>query len=228
MTEMTVVPPAATLTTAQLKVAQDMCGYLTTPAANLHLTPIPVNSAIAACGNAAQESGFDPTVLGDGGVSYGLFQWQGSRLVNLRNWCQVNGLDSASVLGQCMFFLYELPTGDGMGADAAWITDTSNNGQPTRSLETLTADICQYYERPSVPDLDNRINYAHQVQAYLNLGPPPGPTPTLPVFTMTITGTEAATLVVNGVSVPIQIGHPIPITVDTTKYTAYPDAAGSS
>jgi hypothetical protein len=174
---------AATLTIGQLNIAKQMCGYLIAPPASLKLIAVPLTSAEAACGNAGQESSFSPTILGDGGVSYGLWQWQGSRLtgpLGLRVWCTANNLDPTSIQGQCYFFLHELPTADGMGDKAAWITDTSNNGQPSRSLETLTADICTYYERPSAPDLDNRIAYAQQVARFMGSAPTPAPAPVQP------------------------------------------------
>lgn len=187
---------AATLTPAQLATARQCCIWLTT-------SGLPLNSAIAICGNIAQESKFNPTILGDGGVSFGLIQWQGTRLTNMRTWCAQNGLDPNSLEGQCKFAVVEGPTGDGMGSKWAWLTDTSNGGQPSRSIDTLTADFSQYDERPSAPDLDYRINYAHQVQAYIAANPisvqptpipipiptpipPPTPTPTSPLITQIV------------------------------------------
>ncbi len=167
----------SSLTSAELATAKQIVGCLMAPPAALKLTALPLNSAEAAAGNAGQESSENPLAAGDGGVSQGLWQWQGSRLTTRNSWCAANGLDPTSVAGPCYFFLYELPTADGMGAKAAWLYDASNGGQPSRSLETLTADICQFYERPSQPDLGNRIAYAQQIAAAMGT---PATTPTVP------------------------------------------------
>ena len=166
-----------TLTPTQLVTAKEIVGYLS--------VGIPVNTAIAFCGNIAQESSFDPTIKGDGGVSYGLCQWQGNRLSNLEAWCTANGFDHASVEAQCKFILHELPTSDGVSDRVyGWLTDTSLNGQPIRPLKTLTADICDFYERPNqkYANLNARIDYANQVAAVVTSTPvppaPPVPPPT--------------------------------------------------
>jgi len=65
----------------------------------------------AACGvlaNIAYESGFDPTVWGDGGTSHGLCQWHNGRCSNLSRFCQEHGYDEDSVYGQMAYLQYEL------------------------------------------------------------------------------------------------------------------------
>lgn len=171
---------AALLTPTQLATAKAICGILMAGSGPLKLAGMPLNSAIGACGNVGQESLFNSTALNKSEGSYGLWQWLGTRLDNLKAWCGANGLDYTTVQGQCLFFLYELPTSDGASKIVPWLYDTSNAGQPVRSLMTLTADIMQYYERPGDPQLDNRIAYANQVAAYLNVIPPPSPPPTPP------------------------------------------------
>ena len=164
----------AQLNATQLATAKSLCGFLS--------PPLPLNTAIAVCGNVAQECAFDPTLAGDGGASKYWMQWQGSRLTNYLAWCNENKVaptDPAAI----KFFTYELPTPDGAPLIVPWLMDTSNGGQPSRSLATLTADICQFYERAGTPDLDNRIAYANQVSAYLNVNPPPPPPPPPPTPT---------------------------------------------
>ena len=164
---------AATLTAAQLATAKQLIGFLS--------PPLPMNSAIAVCGNVGQECAFNPTLLGDGGVSRYWMQWQGTRLTAYETWCTNNkvGVTDPKAI---QFFNYELPTADGAPLIVPWLMDTSAGGEPSRSLATLTADICQYYERAGVPDLDSRINYANQVAVFLNANPnpvvPAVPTPT--------------------------------------------------
>ncbi len=65
----------------------------------------------AACGvlaNIEYESGFDPTVWGDGGTSHGLCQWHNGRCSNLSRFCEENGYDEESVFGQMAYLEYEL------------------------------------------------------------------------------------------------------------------------
>ena len=65
----------------------------------------------AACGvlaNIEYESGFDPTVWGDGGTSHGLCQWHSGRCSNLSRFCEENGYDVDSVYGQMAYLEYEL------------------------------------------------------------------------------------------------------------------------
>lgn len=69
-------------------------------------------SSAAACGimaNIDAESGFQVTVSAyDGSGSYGLCQWLGSRLTNLKSWCKANGYDYKTAQGQLHFMEYEL------------------------------------------------------------------------------------------------------------------------
>ena len=65
----------------------------------------------AACGvlaNIQYESGFDPTVWGDGGTSHGLCQWHNDRCWNLSRFCRENGYDENSVYGQMAYLQTEL------------------------------------------------------------------------------------------------------------------------
>lgn len=69
-----------------------------------------LNSA-AACGvmaNIQYESGFNNTIYGDGGTSYGLCQWHNSRFTNLRSYCASHGYDYTSVDGQLHYLEHEL------------------------------------------------------------------------------------------------------------------------
>ena len=64
-----------------------------------------------ACGilaNIHRESRFQPKA--DNGIGYyGLCQWGGERLENLRKWCAENGYDSDTIDGQLHFLQYEMP-----------------------------------------------------------------------------------------------------------------------
>ncbi len=171
---------AATLTSVQLATAKQVVGFLVAPGDGA----FPLNSAIGFCGNIGQESGFNPTAVGDGGASKYLCQWQKDRRTGpdgIETWCKAQGLDVTTVDAQCKFIRWEFPK-QVSATVASWIYDTSGpGGQPTRSIATLTADIQDYYERPGDPQLDNRIAYANQVAAALGVSPPPSPPPPVPL-----------------------------------------------
>ncbi len=165
---------ASTLTSAQLATAKQLAGYLTAPPAALKLVGLPLNSADGFLGNVAQECSFDPTLSGDAGASKFWCQWQGVRLTNYEAWCAANNLAPTSTEAIC-YVLVELPTSNGAPTIVPWLYDTSNGGQPSRSIATLTEDICTYFERAGTPDLPDRIAYANQIAAYMAIqGTSPG------------------------------------------------------
>ena len=64
-----------------------------------------------ACGvlaNIQLESDFSPLSLGDGGSSYGICQWHNERFNSLISFCNANGYDYNTVLGQLKFLQTEL------------------------------------------------------------------------------------------------------------------------
>lgn len=73
-------------------------------------TDVGLNSA-AACGivaNIQQESGFDATVVGDQGTSYGLCQWHESRWDRLNDFCAEGECNPANVMSQLKYLAWEL------------------------------------------------------------------------------------------------------------------------
>ena len=85
-----------------LAVQNDIFQYLTQE------LEIPMSAACGIMANIEQESGFDPSALGDNGTSFGLCQWHNVRFVALRSYCQGKGMDYRSVEGQLSFLGYEL------------------------------------------------------------------------------------------------------------------------
>ena len=68
-------------------------------------------AACAVIANARHESNFNSTVVGDGGTSYGIFQWHAGRWSNLKTWCTENGYNWENADGQMAYFKHELETG---------------------------------------------------------------------------------------------------------------------
>ena len=68
-------------------------------------------AACAVLANARHESNFNYTVVGDGGTSYGIFQWHAGRWSNLKAWCTENNYDWQNADGQLAYLKHELETG---------------------------------------------------------------------------------------------------------------------
>lgn len=63
--------------------------------------------AVGVLANMTRESGLQPTA--DNGIGYyGLCQWGGGRLENLKNWCSSNGYDYTTIDGQLHFLQMEI------------------------------------------------------------------------------------------------------------------------
>lgn len=104
-------------------------------------------STAAACGIMANiwcESSFKPTAYNSGGGSYGLCQWLGGRLGNLRSFCKENGYDSASIEGQLEFLNHELEGGYSDTGDYLKNVDNTEDGA-YKAAEYW----CIHFEKPS-------------------------------------------------------------------------------
>ena len=126
---------------------------------------LPEKSTAAVMGNIYAESSFDPSEIeSGGGGGFGLIQWTGGRRSQLESY----GTD----LTHQFNFLWAELTGDtgSTGASFQW-TDRSgylthdNFMSGNGSINDLTAAMCFCFERPGVPRLSVRQEYA---QKYYN------------------------------------------------------------
>lgn len=125
-----------------------------------------LNGAAAAAGNAWLESGLNPIAPSNDG-SNGLWQWRDAsdvnRLTRLKRWCAANRYDWRTIKAQCAYCVYE--TKEDFSTLYSQLQGTE------RSIENLTLNFCDVWERPAkqgrVPDV--RIKYAKQArQAFLD------------------------------------------------------------
>lgn len=123
-----------------------------------------VVSALA--GNAWRESHINPTLSQLGGGAFGLFQWDGSRKTALLNWLSDNGYENTSPEGQMKYLIVE---GDWQGSFGGissleeFLTSTSTD------VAMLTEAFCTCWERPGVPALAERINFANQALGFIGI-----------------------------------------------------------
>lgn len=165
---------------------KEFCGALMLGAPALGLVGLPMRSAAAIGGNATQESLCQPVTLGakDHG-SDAVLQWRLERLdgpSGLKAFCTARELVWATLKAQALFTLFELKN------DYAVLHAELLAG--TKSLETLTLNFTDVFERPSETGRqpDKRIGYAHDCLAILMRDAAPGPFPVpIPATPATIT-----------------------------------------
>ena len=101
-------------------------------------------AACAVIANARHESNFNYTVVGDGGTSYGIFQWHAGRWNSLKTWCTENGYDWQNADGQMAYFRHELETG---------YSDVLNYLQNVEDSDVGAFDgayyMCVHFEKPA-------------------------------------------------------------------------------
>ena len=129
------------VTRSAASVKQDIYDYVT--------EEMGLNSA-AACGilaNAYAESSFNTTAQSNastGAISYGLFQWTGSRFTNLKNWCKSKGLDYTTAKGQMGFLEYELT--NSYSSVLSYLRKCANTAQGAYNAGYY---FCYHFEKPS-------------------------------------------------------------------------------
>lgn len=120
----------------------------------------------ALAGNAWRESHINPTLSQLGGGAFGLFQWDGSRRDALLTWLNENGYENTSPNGQMEYLVVEgdwIGTFDGISSLMEFLTSSSTN------VASLTEAFCTCWERPGVPALNERIEFAHEALEYILL-----------------------------------------------------------
>jgi hypothetical protein len=144
--------------TAHADRQKEFCSYF--------MPAYPMRSAAAIGGNATQENLCQPVTAGakDHG-SDGVLQWRLDRLTGrdgLQPWCAAQGIPWDTLKSQALFTMHELdqPQHAVLKADLK---------AGAKSLETLTINFCDAFERPSAAgrEPDKRIGYAHDCLSIL-------------------------------------------------------------
>jgi len=163
--------------------------YLVAGFPEMNITGIPLKSACAVTGNGTVENQVKPVTTGpkDHG-SDGVLQWRLTRLDGprgLKGWSAAQGLDWATLKAQAAFFLWEL--------HQDYPALEKDLREAKKSIETLTANICVFYERPNmaVAHLDLRISHAKSIYSIMSKE-------TLPTLEATATAGTIATAGLGG------------------------------
>jgi Phage tail lysozyme len=90
--------------------------------------------------NGHDESGFNPTALGDNGNAFGILQWNGPRMRALKEFAASQGGDAADPAIQARFTLYELNGPEKAAYDRLQATTTAGEAG---------AAFVNHYERPA-------------------------------------------------------------------------------
>lgn len=166
--------------TSLLDRQREFAGYLVVGFPELSLPSIPLKSACAVAGNATQENNVEPVTKGplDHG-SNGAMQWRLTRLdgpTGLRGWAAQHNLPWDTLRTQAAFFLWECEQ-----YYPALLKDLRDGA---KTIETLTANISRFYERPNrrYEALDRRIAAAKAVYHAMSGSPTPTPVPPPPIL----------------------------------------------
>ncbi len=123
-----------------------------------------VVSALA--GNAWRESHINPTLSQVGGRAFGLFQWDGARRDAMLEWLSENGYDSTDPNGQMQYLVIEndwIGTYDDISSLTEFLQSSSTD------IASLTTAFCNCWERPGIPALNERIEFANKAFVYITL-----------------------------------------------------------
>lgn len=132
----------------------------------IYLTDYLGYSDAAACGilgNIAYETGwkFNPHA-GSESYCYGLIQWLGGRLNNLKRWCNENGRDYTTIQGQLDFMDWELQNADPYGTyDYLLECEDSADGAYDAGWY-----FCYWYERPAYKESGSRARGGEAMKYY--------------------------------------------------------------
>lgn len=121
-----------------------------------------VVSALA--GNAWRESHINPTLSQIGGGAFGIFQWDGTRRDALLDWLSENGYNSTDPKGQMKYLVVEndwMGTYDGISSLTEFLQSSSTD------IASLTTAFCTCWERPGIPALEERIEFANKALSYI-------------------------------------------------------------
>lgn len=118
----------------------------------------------ALAGNAWRESHVNPTLQQVGGGAFGIFQWDGTRREALLSWLSDNGYDSTDPNGQMQYLIVE---GDWQGSYGGISSLDEFMQSDSTDVTMLTAAFCTCWERPGVPALDERIQFANKALEYI-------------------------------------------------------------
>lgn len=118
----------------------------------------------ALSGNAWRESHINPTLNQQGGGAFGIFQWDGGRRDNLIQWLAENGFEKTSPEGQMQYLVVEgdwIGSFDGISSLTEFLSSSSTN------VASLTEAFCTCWERPGVPAMAERIEFANDALEFI-------------------------------------------------------------
>ena len=118
----------------------------------------------ALAGNAWRESHINPTLQQLGGGAFGIFQWDGTRREALLSWLSDNGYESTDPNGQMQYLIVE---GDWQGSYGGISSLDEFMQSDSTDIAMLTTAFCTCWERPGVPALDERIQFANKALEYI-------------------------------------------------------------
>lgn len=119
----------------------------------------------ALCGNAWRESTINPGLHQVGGSAFGLFQWDGSRRDLLYQWLSDNNYEQTSPQGQMQYLVIE---NDWQGSFGGISSLEEFLMSSSSDIPLLTEAFMRCWERPGIPELGQRIEWAKQCYDFIS------------------------------------------------------------
>lgn len=124
----------------------------------------------ALCGNFWVESHVNPQVwegLDPSGNGFGLGQWSNTRRPELFAWMDAHGYDRGDGDGQIEFLVYENEWKQSSKAPLQFDSLMDFFNSTSTDIDALTETYMWCWERPGVPNLEERQKFANEVYGYL-------------------------------------------------------------
>lgn len=118
----------------------------------------------ALAGNAWRESHVNPTLQQQGGTAFGLFQWDGERRDAMLQWLSDNGYESTDPNGQMQYLIVENDWQGEFGGISSLEEFLNSN---STDVAMLTEAFMTCWERPGVPELQERIDFANKALVFI-------------------------------------------------------------
>lgn len=118
--------------------------------------------------NLFDESAFNPKAVGDNGTAFGLAQWRGDRLKNLKQFAASQSRDWQDFDTQLDFVDHEMKNGLDEGAKIAYA-----KLQQAPDKDSAYNAFVQHYERPSADNLAKRLRRTRQEAGLRSVDEPP-------------------------------------------------------
>lgn len=175
------------------------------------------DESIAIAANMQQESAFKTNAVGDNGHAWGLMQWNGPRQRDLAEFAAAQGKSWTDLETQLDFTAHEL-----RGKEAGAFKEAMKG----KTIAEKTKGFSEKVERPGIPHMARRLQYAQMISNTLGKTDTIAPTPPLNVAAATTAARSTQAAATTAASTTqVQAAMNAPESIGTTIMGSIPAAA---